>query len=460
MSKKIKINYERIIDEISLIDNRIMHVIVSNIFVDKDIQKLNPSKEHVTANNLAGVIMLRAHNVEYISLLKEVIKRNNSVLNNRFNTTMTVKEIAEIIDDDIKVAKIDISHLYFMVMLYFFSKNVFISPTAVYLKKRSKEIFEQILENEKAIEVKEKKRKYHISKFYKGSDVDAHFNSMVHEYPNAKCEYEDGDAEKIAEYYHCKYNAKTKRFTDVKRGVLFFLQYHFEKVLTSHQLAASVVDKFQKKSNLLDEYKNNLLKLSGSYINDKKRIISMKSAMKSLKRENKRLNTQVLKKIDKSNNIELEKSVHNLQKENNYNLSRIEKMEEQIAVFEEEKKLNLDLQENVEVKELPKKDKLAFSETEPPIIAELPEYQNIVIMGGRWTSNNRKEVMNYLANNDIEFIEADKTLRHFDKITNADVIFFDTSYNSHNYYYRAKKCNNEFYHINTSSLIDIKKIYE
>ena len=168
-----------------------------------------------------------------------------------------------------------------------------------------------------------------------------------------------------------------------------------------------------------------------------------------MKKENIRLDKRVIKKIEKGNNIELEKQLHKLQKENNYNLSRLEKLEEQLAIFEEEKKLNENLQDNLQIDEKPKT-------TEP----DLPEYQNIVIMGGRWNSKNRKEVIEYLTTNEVEFIDADKSLRYFDKITNADIIFFDTSYNGHDYYYKAKKLGSEFYHINHSNLLEFKKIFE
>ena len=112
-------------------------------------------------------------------------------------------------------------------------------------------------------------------------------------------------------------------------------------------------------------------------------------------------------------------------------------MEEQIAIFEEEKKLNAELTDNIIIKEKPEKKVIAR-----------PEYQDIIVMGGRWTSNNHRDVREYLLNNNIEFIEADKTLRHFDKISNADIIFFDTTYNSHSYYSKAKRCDAVFYHIN------------
>ena len=62
--------------------------------------------------------------------------------------------------------------------------------------------------------------------------------------------------------------------------------------------------------------------------------------------------------------------------------------------------------------------------------------------------------------NEVEFIEADKTLRHWDRIKNADIIFYDTSYNAHSYYYKAKKLGSVFYHVNCSNLLEFEKIFE
>ena len=158
--------------------------------------------------------------------------------------------------------------------------------------------------------------------------------------------------------------------------------------------------------------------------------------------------SKVIRTVLKSNKSS-PKSVNDVMIYVNYLLSRIEKLEEQVAIYEEEKRLNEELSENIDIKEKTvqkQKDK--------------PEYTNIVVLGGRWTSDNRKKIIQYLPDNEIEFIEADKTLRNFDKIANSDIIFFDTSYHGHSYYYKVKKCRGEFYHINASNLMDFEKIFE
>ncbi|MBC8384612.1 MAG: hypothetical protein H8E57_03725, partial [Candidatus Cloacimonetes bacterium] len=281
-----------------------------------------------------------------------------------------------------------------------------------------------------------------------GSKLEAFFNDLVYEYQSSHLAYQKFDANAIEQRFMCRYDKWKKEFNNVKRGVLFFLFTQIDHVDKYNKYTQEMSDYLYREADELREEKELTLFARKQYPRMIQQINKLKEANKKLKKENIRLDKRVIKKIEKGNNIELEKQLHKLQKENNYNLSRLEKLEEQLAIFEEEKKLNENLQDNLQIDEKPKT-------TEP----DLPEYQNIVIMGGRWNSKNRKEVIEYLTTNEVEFIEADKTLRHFDKIANADIIFYDTCYNSHNYYYRAKKCNAVFYHINNSNLLEFKKIF-
>jgi len=281
------------------------------------------------------------------------------------------------------------------------------------------------------------------------SKTEAFFNDLVFEYESSRSHYNLFDANAIEQRFMCEYNKRKKEFNNVKRGILFFLFSEIDQLNKYNKYSHEMFDYLHRQADKLKEEKELTLSARKHFPAMILQINKLKDANKKLKKENKKLDNRVLKKIDKGNNKELEKQLYKMQKDNNYHLSRIEKMEEQIAILEEEKKLNENLQENIQVEEKPEKTK-----------PKLPEYQNIVVMGGRWTSNNRKEVIEYLATNEVEFIEADKTLRHFDRIANADIIFYDTTYNGHDYYYKAKKLGSTFYHINHSNLWEFKKIFE
>ena len=446
MSNKIKRDYQRIIDELTLIDASLLKSIISNIYPEVNSSEFGMPLTPKNINLLAYIIVNRVRGHNYINHLKKIIKRNNYLLDREYSVDKSFDEIEDIIHKNPKLIGLKLSDHYSQILLRFFSHNIFQGNTVNRLKGVCKELFLQyLITNPK----EEEDKKIMLSENLRGSNIDVFFNSLFYEYPGFEKYFEQTNPEDIELGYFCKYDKEKKTFYDVKRGIMYFLFRYFDNFFAAKSFVATLIEKQTEVLKEIFEEKEKTAKIRENYFADKDKLLLIKKANKNLKKENKRLNTQVLKKIDKSNNIELERSVHNLQKENNYNLSRIEKMEEQIAVFEEEKKLNKELQENVEIKEEDKKE-----------VAELPEYQNIVIMGGRWTSNHRKEVTEYLANNEVEFIDADKTLRHWDRIKNADMIFYDTSYNAHSYYYKAKKLAGEFYHLSSSNVNEMKKIFE
>ena len=445
---KIKPDYERIIDEILLLEGRMMRVIVSILFTDDEIIEIGADNLEPTAHNIAMIITCRPKNSDYIDFLKKVIKNNNNKYNKTFPITMSFEEIDAIIEKSVKSDGSKYELQYFPVLLNFFSHNIFQGETVELLKKKCKEIFDENMQIEMASSNEEKNKIIQFSDKLKGSKAEALFNGMMYEYKRFEEYIVEYDPLEIADLYSCKYDDEKKVYDNVKRGILFFLKHHFNKLTESQTMALHLIDSASQKLEDISVIARQLIERQNVYIANKERNIKLKVSNKSLKKEIKRLNDRVLKKIDKSSQKDLENKVHQLQKDNNYHLSRIEKMEEQIAILEEEKKLNAELEDNIIIEEKPEKKKTAK-----------PEYQDIVILGGRWTSNNRKEVINFLPDNDIEFIEADKTLRNYDKIANSDIIFFDTSYNSHAYYYKVKKCNAEFYHINNSNLLEFEKIF-
>ena len=444
---KIKRNHDKIIDELARTHEYLLLSIVYNLFSDKDYSTFDIPKEAQNGTTFIATIAAKSKIYNYKKCLSIVIKRNNLTIGKKFNTKMNFEDIKDIIKEMKGISKGKAKGYYMYMLLFFFSKHIFMGETVEKLREICKTDIVNYTTHLKKRGAPKPRIELHEE--LKGTKTETLFQDFIWEYRSVKNYFLPSKIIDVQRKLGCSYNPVKKTFGNVKRGALIFLMHHFNLLAKQHdELIKLTYNKMDIEKNTKETLED-LQKLRNGYIADKERTLKLKSAMKSLKKENKRLNEQVLKKIDKSSNRDLENRVHNLQKENNYNLSRIEKMEEQIALLEEEKKLNKNLVDDIVIDEKP-----------PTKGLELPEYQNIVVMGGRWNSTNRKEVCDYLATNEVDFIEADKTLRHFDRIAHADIIFYDTTYNGHDYYYKAKKCNAVFYHINHSNLLEFKKIFE
>ena len=57
----------------------------------------------------------------------------------------------------------------------------------------------------------------------------------------------------------------------------------------------------------------------------------------------------------------------------------------------------------------------------------------------------------------VEFIDANKIFRNSQKISNKDIVIFDTSYNSHAAFYKVKSITDNLLYINKSNIQEIKK---
>ena len=81
------------------------------------------------------------------------------------------------------------------------------------------------------------------------------------------------------------------------------------------------------------------------------------------------------------------------------------------------------------------------------------------MLGGKWNSKNKGEVESYIdaENATVEFIEANRIFRNSQKISNKDIVIFDTSYNSHAAFYKIKSIARNIIYMNKSNIEEIKK---
>ena len=446
---KIKRDYDWIIDEIKAIDIGLMFLILRFIYEESHIKKEFPEIDDHTIFDLARLIIHKNRRLKYKDLLRRVILRNKYFLSSLPIKFDTIKDIEENIlnnDDYIDGQKVLTIYSLFLDIM---SGNVFHGEKFDYLKNKTIE-FRRITDEEKendknSLEILET---IELDDNHRFTNYIGALNDMTN-----KKKLEDflkyRKPEEIAKQFFCNYNKRKKRYNNVKWGILYFLAINFDELILLKSDIKDEIERLKDESSKFNEMRQFLDIKKENYQKLKDNILQLKLSIRNLRKTNKKLLDKILKKIDKSSNKDLENQNYNLKKDNYYLQTRLEKLEEQVAVFEEEKRLNTELSDNITIEEKPVTKQV-----------NKPEYMNIVVAGGRWTSDNREKVCLYLPDNEIEFIEADKILRNYDKIANCDIIFFDTSYNSHAYYYKLKKCSGDFYHINASNLLEFEKIYE
>lgn len=145
---------------------------------------------------------------------------------------------------------------------------------------------------------------------------------------------------------------------------------------------------------------------------------------------------------------EQDKLIKESQKEINYLYEQIESLKEQIKNIEQDEKL--EIEENITIEKIEQQEEKEKREI---------KNKNIVILGGKWNSKNRGEVESYIdsENATVEFVEANKIFRNSEKIANKDIVIFDTSYNSHSAFYKARSITDNLLYINKSNIEEIKK---
>ena len=446
---KIKPDYDRVIDELKAVHIILPYKLIQYIFrEDQFIREFSDCKG-INQMDAAAIILSKSKRLEYKKLLKRIIHINNVRIKSMIPELGTVEKIKETITKNKTMLSHDKALLTYCLFFYYLSHNIFQGEIYEFLKKKSESYTKIMLRIGKKNSRKQAKYiKVSLGEQFEGTKEEKFFNSCFNDDPDLQIT-KDIPIKEIEDDLHCEYDPEKKVFNNVRKGILYYIKthiIHYKEEMTRNTMhynfLMSEFAELNKRKEKLEITKDLLDK-------SKDKIYHLEHRNKSLKKEIKKLNNIVLTRNDKSSNKDLENQNYNLKKDNYYLQTRLEKLEEQVAVFEEEKRLNTELSDNITIEEKPVTKQV-----------NKPEYMNIVVAGGRWTSDNREKVCLYLPDNEIEFIEADKILRNYDKIANCDIIFFDTSYNSHAYYYKLKKCSGDFYHINASNLLEFEKIYE
>ena len=446
---KIKRDYDRIIDELNAADPGILFSIVRYLYDDLEFEKTFPLFKRSRTNLLCHLILTRHKKIPYKKYLEFIIRKNSKRFSHIAKDIVTKNDAHRVIYESDESGKREPIDRTYCLFFYYISHNTYQGEIYENLKQSSTRTQKWLNRASRFLKItKTKKEHISLSQSLEDTDIENVFSSFFHDKKFDK-KITRYDPQLIEKDFHCLYIKSEKVFNNVKRGILFFLKYQFTTLLEMMKKNENFFEMLSHEFSILEDIKDKFENDRMIFNETREKNFHLETKIKSIKHENKKLHEKIFKRIDKSSNKDLVKQNYDLHKEINYLQTRIEKMEEQIAIYEEEKRLNLELADNITIEEKPVTRQ-----------KEKPEYMNIVVAGGRWTSDNRKKVCLYLPDNEIEFIEADKILRNYDKIANCDIIFFDTSYNSHAYYYKLKKCSGDFYHINASNLLEFEKIYE
>lgn len=242
---------------------------------------------------------------------------------------------------------------------------------------------------------------------------------------------------KIIQDFECSYEKEKKVFNNFNEGLIFWIANKitkFDKERESLEACVNTAYNMCKQAYKNIEVTNKAMK-QFSKLKEKIRDLEIKN--KKLKKDSTSMKS--IQKIKTKDNKDLEK-------ENYYLKSEIEKLKERISILEEEEQIKKEIEEFIKVEEVEKTK-------EVPV----PQMADIIILGGKWNSNNSQLIENFFwenGNSEVEFLEADKLIRNEYKIKNADVVIFDTSLNSHKMFYKYRK--NIDFIISKSNLDEIK----
>lgn len=303
-----------------------------------------------------------------------------------------------------------------------------------------KKLYNQDLESYKVFEKDTLEKKPEMLELLQGTQFEIEFKEFIN---NNYKGIDKIDFEGLADRYRIKYNNFNNTYT-VPSGFVVFFENKILEIFNK-------LESFNLNFGLLH---GNLKRISG-YLKDIEKIQeeSKRTAeeSKTIKAENenlKKVNEFQKAKILAYESKEQDKLVKEQQKEMNYLYGQIESLKEEINNIEQDE--NNTIEENIKIEEIEQQKEEEKREI---------KNKNIVILGGKWNSKNRGEVESYIdsKNATVEFIEANRIFRNSQKISNKDIVIFDTSYNSHSAFYKVKSITENLMYINKSNIDEIKK---
>jgi hypothetical protein len=251
------------------------------------------------------------------------------------------------------------------------------------------------------------------------------------------------DLEALANRYRIKYNEFNDTYTVPSGFIVFFENKTMEifNKLESFNLNFGLLHGNLKR---IDGYLRNIEKIQEESKGTAEESKTLKAENENLKKVNEFQKAKILA----YESGEKDKLIKESQKEITYLYGQIKRLKEEINNIEQDE--NNTIEENIKIEEIEQQKEKEKTDL---------QNKNIIVLGGKWNSKNKGEVESYIdaENATVEFIEANRIFRNSQKISNKDIVIFDTSYNSHAAFYKIKSIARNIIYINKSNIEEIKK---
>lgn len=450
--RKLKVDNKKILSNLLEIDKSIIVDLLISLYNENSLgiyfKKYIGNDFNYNQNKNLTILPIIINSIltkdRYFDIFLDLmIKQNNNYIKNRTYANFELEELEEEYKKDWLPAQHGKGISPEMMILFYFSRNIFDNE----IIDLSKKYYLQTLKK-----IEDSKDRYvpnSIEIITKSETIKDDVNAFFMEYEIK--DFDKNDFVEVAEKLKCDYDPNTKKFNNVRRGVIFYLYYKLDILFSNIDYVQSLIEVLTKATVKLNLFLEKEMILTKELFSNREKIIELNNKNKKLSKENIVLKTIIDNSTKKETTDNKDKQIEQLKKSNYYLQLRIEKLEEEKSELEEEKEINKTIEENIVIKENKKIIKLK---------KEKPIYKKILILGGFWNNKTKSEVEEYLEDNEIEFVDAEKTLRKFDKIKSADIVIFDTSRNAHTYFDKIKNNKIKLELINKSSLENIKELYQ
>lgn len=444
---KLKRDYEKILQECLNIDPYFFVDVIVSLYglqeVRQDFQEF--FREPINQDNLYQALLEISKNIMsqhygFEKFLEKVIKRNNNYIQLAGYNTFTQEQLSQIFSEDIVPSIHRRGITPEMMILYYFSNNMFKHKDIEFL------IEQHSIYKEKA----EQARQRYAEQNPMPEKLPSQIDMEAFLYAQEDLQYiENADWQGIAERFGCEYDEENKVYNKVKRGYLLYYDVNIE-------MLKEIKNDYEHYFELLFALQNRLFLFKEKQYVIAKEIHKLKEENRTLRIENKRLKKTLtelehkLRAFAKTKDDSKEKEYLKILKENYYLKTRIEKLEQTIEDLEKAEEINKEIQENITIEkpaiEIPPK--------------QLPEYQTIAIVGGKWNSREKELLQEKLNTCEVIFIEPERTIAKIDAISNADIVVFDTSRNAHKYHEIVKQNVRKLFYINKSSAEEVIRLFQ
>lgn len=446
---KIKRNYERIVDELLKIKKYIIVDIVVSLY---DLSALRKDFSHLfnveinhenmiqVISELALVIESR-HKEGMPEVMEKIIQRNKKYIEYAGYQNFSLEQLKNIFAENKSPGLHNQGLTPEMVILYLFSENKF----------NHDYIPELIKEYEHYFQLSEEARKKH-REFAQNLDSlpdTVELERYLYEQEELQ-NIENANWYEIATKFDCDYDEQNKRYNRVKRGFLLFYDVNIKILKEAKAHYDSITETLYsvaRKLFIAGEKQKQVWKYCSNISEENRKL---KTEVKQLRRQLSEIESKY-KSISKSKPDEKDKQISQLLKENYYLKSRIEKLEQTVEQLQKAQEINKEITDDIVIPE---------QEIKTEKLLSLPEYQKIIVVGGKWNSKEKEILMQFLFNCDVKFIEAEKTIAKIDTISNADIVIFDTSRNAHKYFYIVKENANKLFIINKSNAEEVLMLFQ